>query len=516
MQMTTKIISPRIGLSATCLALLLSGTAHAQTFDPHLQVVPRTEVEAARIKSVTTPTRDFTKAVPFESNQGGAGTVRRTGDQQAFSLSQKNLSFEQAAEFSVGNGLFERIWVTPPSSTIASDGLGPMFNTRACQDCHIKDGRGHAPTGPDDDAGSLVVRLGIPVDPEPADLQAVADYISAKGDPVYGHQFSDLSVAGMTSEGKVTVSWRDADTVTLAGGETVTLRRPEWSLDNLGYGPLDPATKISPRVAPQMIGLGLVEAIPAEDIIALADPQDADGDGISGRANMVWSSEFNQPMLGRFGVRASTPTLRQQAADAFHADIGIASPLHPTPWGDCTQAQTECRNAPDGLSPEQDNLEVSGDSLDLVTFYSRNLGVPARADVDDPQVLHGKQVFYETGCISCHQPSFVTSRLQDRDEQSFQLIWPYSDFLVHDMGAGLDDGLPAGQASGAEWRTPPLWGLGVTHQVSAERNFLHDGRARTLTEAVLWHGGEGKAAKDGFVRLPPEDRAALIAFLESL
>ncbi|MDN5568693.1 MAG: c-type cytochrome [Paracoccus sp. (in: a-proteobacteria)] len=501
---------------ATCLAFLLSGAAQAQVAAPHLDIIPRNAAETARIETVTAPVTDFTKPAPFEANQGGAGTVRRRGDQQAFSLSQKNLSFEQAAEFSVGNGLFERIWVTPPSSTIASDGLGPLFNTRACQDCHIKDGRGHPPTGPDDDAGSLVVRLGIPTDPGPVDLAALRDYVTTNADPVYGHQFSDLSVAGIAAEGRVTVNWRAADRFDLPGGETVTLRRPEWSLDDLGYGPLDPATRISPRVAPQMIGLGLVEAIPAADIIALADPDDADGDGISGRANIIWSPEFEQPMLGRFGVRASTPTLRQQAADAFHNDIGIASPLHPAPWGDCTTAQTECRQAPDGLSAEQDNLEVSGDSLDLVTFYSRNLAVPARADVDDPQVLRGKQMFHELGCTSCHRPSFVTSRLKNRDEQSFQLIWPYSDFLLHDMGPGLDDSLPAGQATGAEWRTAPLWGMGLTQQVSGQKTFLHDGRARSLTEAVLWHGGEAETTRDGFVQLPEKDRAALIAFLESL
>ena len=506
----------RSGVIATCLALLLSGTGLAQVSDPHLSIEPRTRAEATRIATVTEPATDFTAPAPFEANQGGAGTVRRRADPQAFSMPQKNLTFQKDARFNIGNGLFERIWVTPPASTIASDGLGPLFNTRACQDCHVKDGRGHPPAGPDDDAGSLVVRLGIPTDAGPADIKALRDYLSTKGDPVYGHQFSDLSVAGIPSEGRVRVRWRDADSFDLPGGERVTLRRPDWSLKDLGYGPMDPATRISPRVAPQMIGLGLVEAIPASDIIALSDPRDADGDGISGRANIVWSPEYDQPMLGRFGVRASTPTLRQQAADAFHSDIGIASPLHPQPWGDCTPGQTACRAAPDGLSAEQDGLELAGDSLDLVTFYSRNLAVPARADVGDAQVLRGKQVFHQTGCISCHRPSFVTHRLTDRPEQSFQLIWPYSDFLVHDMGPGLADQLPAGQASGAEWRTAPLWGIGMTAQVSGHDTYLHDGRARSLTEAILWHDGEARAARDGFVDLPADDRAALIAFLESL
>ncbi|WP_371328438.1 di-heme oxidoredictase family protein [Paracoccus sp. SM22M-07] len=167
-------------------------------------------------------------------------------------------------------------------------------------------------------------------------------------------------------------------------------------------------------------------------------------------------------------------------------------------------------------STEQDGLELAGDSRDLVTFYSRSLAVPAREDVDDARVVRGKQVFHRTGCIFWHRPSFVTHRLTDRPEQSFQLIRPYSDFVVHDMGPGPADRLPAGQASGAEWRTAPLWGIGMTAQVSGHDTYLHDGRARSLTEVILWHDGEARAARDGFVDLPAEDRAALIAFLESL
>lgn len=475
----------RSGVIATCLAFLLPGTGLAQVSDPHLSIELRTRAEAARIATVTKPATDVTAPALFEANQGGVGTVRRRADPQAFSMPQKNLTFQQDARFNIGNGLFERIWVTPPASTIASDGLGPLFNTRACHDYQVKDGGGHPPAGPDDDGGSMVVRLGIPTDARPADIKALRDCLSTKGDPVYGHRYSDLSVAGIPSEGRV----------------RVTLRRPDWSLQDRGYGQMHSATHISPRVAPQMIGLGLVEAIPASDIIALADPRDADGDGISDRANIGWSPEYDQPMLGRFGVRASNQTLRQQVADASHSDIGIASLLHPQPWGDCTPGQTACRAAPDGLSTEQDGLELAGDSLDLVTFYSRSLAVPARADVGDAQVLRGKQVFHRTGCISCHRPSFVTHRLTDRPEQGFQLIRPHSDFVVHDMGPGPADRLPAGQASGAEWRTAPLWGIGMTAQVSGHDTYLHDGRARSLTEAILRHDGEARASRDGFVDL---------------
>ena len=500
----------------TLLLCAFAGPGPAQSVadiaEPHLHIVPRTETDAARVAAITAPATTFAAAERFESNEGGAGSVRRRGDAEAFSQPQADLDFAQRADFAVGNGLFERLWVTAPASTLASDGLGPMFNARACQDCHVKDGRGHAPADPADDATSLVVRLGVPEVP----VDDLTRYLGAGPDPVYGHQVSDASIAGVPAEARVEVTWRDATRFDLPGGETVTLRRPDWRLADLAYGPLDPHTATSPRVAPQMIGLGLVEAIPAADILAHADPDDLDGDGISGRPNVVWSPEYETWMLGRYGVRATTPTLRQQAADAFDVDIGIASPLRPDPAGDCTAAQAECRNARHGSDAEQGGYEISGDSLDRVTFYTRNLGVPKRAEVDDARVLRGKELFHAAGCPSCHVPKFVTHRLADRPEQSFQLIWPYSDFLLHDMGPGLADGLPAGQASGAEWRTPPLWGIGLTEQVSGHGQYLHDGRARSLSEAILWHDGEGRAARDRYATLTAADRAALEAFLESL
>ena len=272
---------------------------------------------------------------------------------------------------------------------------------------------------------------------------------------------------------------------------------------------------LSPRVAPAMIGLGLIEAIPAADILAQTDPDDRNRDGISGRANIVWSREFDQPMLGRFGLKAGSPTVNDQSAAAFHGDIGISTPLYPQPWGDCTETQTTCQTAPHGDGDAR-GQEVDVEGLGLVTFYSRNLAVPARRDVKDPTVLRGKQVFYETGCAGCHTPKFVTNRLVDQPEQSFQLIWPYSDLLLHDMGEGLADGRPEARATGREWRTPPLWGIGLTKQVSAQARFLHDGRARSLLEAILWHGGEASLQKERVIALSKADRVALIQFLESL
>jgi CxxC motif-containing protein (DUF1111 family) len=227
--------------------------------------------------------------------------------------------------------------------------------------------------------------------------------------------------------------------------------------------------------------------------------------------------EFGTPMLGRFGLKGGAPTVREQSAGAFAGDMGLSTPLHPDPWGECTSAQPGCIDASHGQEPDiRDGLEVDAESLDLVTFYSRNLGVPERRTVDDPQVLRGKAVFYATGCQSCHTPKHVTHRLDGQPEQSFQLIWPYTDLLLHDMGPGLADNRPEDRATGLEWKTPPLWGIGLTEQVSGHSQYLHDGRARSLLEAILWHGGEAQAQRDAVAALSSEDREALLAFLGSL
>ena len=481
--------------------------------DPHLNLIPRTEAEQARINSVTAPAASFNAAEQFEQNQAGAATVRARIDDEAFSQHSANISFEQELEFKLGNGLFKKLWVFSPASTLASDGLGPLHNARSCQRCHIKDGRGHPPRGPDDSAVSMFLRISIP-SAAPDEMAEVHDYIGTVPDPNYGNQLQDFSPPGIPPEYEFSVSYEEFE-IALSGGETVTLRQPTYEARNLGYGPLHADAMLSPRVAPAMIGLGLLEAIPAADILANVDEEDANEDGISGRANLVWSLEYDQIMLGRFGLKAGMPTVHEQSAAAFSGDVGISTPLYPEPWGECTDAQTACQDAPHGDGDVR-VTEIDQPNMDLVTFYSRNLGVPARRDLDDPQVLRGKQVFYDTGCTSCHTPKFVTHRLTDRPEQSFQLIWPYSDLLLHDMGEGLADNRPEARATGREWRTPPLWGIGLTKQVSDQAGYLHDGRARTLTEAILWHGGEAQSARDTVVQLPPKDRAALIRFLEGL
>ncbi|KAJ54363.1 thiol oxidoreductase [Actibacterium mucosum KCTC 23349] len=481
--------------------------------EPHLSIIPRTEAEAARIAAVTAPTTRFDAPEPFETHPAGKATKFDALNRNAFSFASANMSFERELDFKVGNGFFRKLWVTAPASTVSSDGLGPIYNARACQRCHIKDGRGHPPEDGDDAGVSMFLRVSIPDEVSGLNAEALS-YLANVPEPTYGTQIQDKSIAGVPAEGRMQVTY-EPEVVTLGDGTQVTLRKPTYQLGDPAYGPLHPQARLSPRVAPQMIGLGLLEAIPEADIMALADPEDANGDGISGKANRVWSEEYQQWMLGRFGLKAGAPTIRAQSAGAFSGDMGLSTPLHPDAWGECSAVQTDCRAAPDG-SDAPEHVEVSAQVLDLVTFYSRNLAVPARRDLDAPQVLRGKQLFSDAGCQSCHRPKFVTHRLTDQPEQSFQLIWPYTDMLLHDMGEGLADNRREWLADGREWRTPPLWGIGMTKTVSEHSFFLHDGRARNMLEAILWHGGEAEAARETVRQMPAVDRAALIAFLESL
>ncbi len=500
-------------LAVVCFGLNpLAGFAQTLT-DDHLNTLPRTVQEAQRIQAITQSPTDFSRPQKFEENSGGAASVRARETADAFSSASGNIPFDRELDFKVGNGVFRKIWVSSPSSTLASDGLGPLYNARSCQRCHIKDGRGHAPDDNDGNAVSFLMRISIPTDTTTAASQ-IKGYLARAADPNYGGQIQDVGVAGHKAEAQIKLTYTEFD-IPLAGGEAATLRQPNYALTDLAYGAIDPNAGMSPRVAPQMIGLGLLEAIPTADILANADANDTNGDGISGRPNIVWSKEFQKPMLGRFGLKAGVPTLRQQSAAAFSGDIGISTSMFPNPFGNCTQAQQDCRNAPHGDQDER-VFEVDDATLDLVTFYSRNLGVPKRRNVGDATVLRGKELFHSSQCAACHTPKFVTHRLKDQPEQNFQLIWPYTDMLIHDMGDGLADNVPEGSANGHEWRTPPLWGIGLTETVSGHTEFLHDGRARSLLEAVLWHGGEAQAAKDRVVEMSPTDRAALIKFLESL
>lgn len=501
--------------TATLLLALTLTAGIGMAQDAPLKRSYHSDDEIARVEAVTRPTVDFSKPETFEVMQGGAGTTRKIVNADAFSHSMANLTFADEETFKLGNGLFRKLWVSAPSSTQASDGLGPLFNARACQSCHLKDGRGHPPENGETSSVSMFLRLSVPPQDGPAEEAIARSEVKTYPEPVYGGQLQESAVPGLAGEGRMVIEYSPLP-VTLGDGTVVELRAPNYAIADLGYGPMADDVLMSPRVSPQMIGLGLLEAIAAEDIVNRQDADDWNGDGISGRANYATDPKSGTVMLGRFGWKAGAPTIMAQSADAFAGDIGISTPLHNTPYGDCTESQTACLQAATG---EQERLGVSeapDPVLDLVTRYSQTLGVPARRDVDDPAVLRGKAAFYGAGCIACHTPKFVTSREAPNKAHQFQLIWPYTDLLLHDMGEGLADHRPEGLADGYEWRTPPLWGIGLTETVSGHTYFLHDGRARNLTEAILWHGGEAQMARDSFADMTAEERADLIRFLESL
>lgn len=493
------------------LALLVATPAFAQTLDDrHLPVAAMPADTRAALVASLLPPDDPHSLAAAETLPGGSATVPFTAKDDAFSQPSAGLAEDRLHSFNRGNGLFRKLWIAAPSEIPASDGLGPVYNARSCQACHLKDGRGHTPEGPTDDSISMILRLSHLGGDTP---EGITDWIATQSDPTYGGQLQDFAAPGQMAEGRIEITYTETP-VTLADGTLVSLRAPSYALADPAYGPPADDLLISPRIAPQMIGLGLLEAIPAADILALADPDDSDHDGISGRPQIVPSVAYGVPMLGRFGLKAGAATIRDQTAAALAMDMGLSNPLYPDPWGDCTTLQTACRTAPHGQG--DDGLEVDVERLDMLTFYARNLGVPARRGADDPTVLQGKAIFTATGSAACHQPSFVTLSLTDQPEQSAQAIWPYTDLLLHDMGPGLADNRPEGRASGSEWRTPPLWGVGLTETVSGHTQFLHDGRARTLLEAILWHGGEAKAQRDAVAAMAAEDRAALLAFVGSL
>ena len=271
---------------------------------------PGSKAEKARIAAVTRPTSDFSEAEKFEQNQGGGATVYKPLNTSIFSHPSGNMAFEKQLDFKVGDGIFRKIWVSAPSSTLSSDGLGPLFNSRSCQGCHLKDGRGGPPAA-GEQAVSLFLRLSVPPQDEAQRSVLAKGEAALIGDPTYGTQLQNFAIQGHQPEGDMAIEYEEVP-VTLADGEVVNLRRPTYSVANLKYGPMHPEIMLSPRVASPMIGLGLLEAIPEEDILAWADPDDKDGDGISGRPNRVWDSVKGGLSLGRFGWKAGEPTVRRR------------------------------------------------------------------------------------------------------------------------------------------------------------------------------------------------------------
>jgi CxxC motif-containing protein (DUF1111 family) len=414
-------------------------------------------------------------------------------------LAQPAANLEDRAPFFTGDSLFNQVWVTAPASTTARDGLGPTFNTRSCAGCHFRDGRGRPPLEEGGTLESMLIRISVAGQDE---------HGGPLGDPSYGDQIQIDSLDGVPAEAKVRVYW-EQEHGAYDDGIPYTLRNPRYEYGDLTFGPFAPGFRESGRSAPHMSGLGLLEAIPEEVLRAWADPDDADGDGISGRLNSVWDESSQAMRPGRFGWKAEQPTVRQQVAGALNGDMGITSPIFGQQ--NCPAPQVECAAAPNGGEPE-----ISAENFDKLVFYSATLAPPTRPDHDDPKVLRGREWMRDLGCTSCHKEAVETGAHPTIPELSFQKIRPYSDLLLHDMGEGLSDGRPVFGATGREWRTPPLWGIGRVKVVNGHQLFLHDGRARGFAEAILWHGGEAEDAKEAFRSLPADERQALVRFLESL
>ncbi|WP_269531063.1 di-heme oxidoredictase family protein [Chitinimonas sp. BJYL2] len=439
---------------------------------------------------------------PAERLPGGETTVFETG-RNAFALPAANLDDRQLRDFTVGNAFFRGNWVEAPASTAARDGLGPHFIARSCGACHGEDGRGAPPAFENglqaEQPVALLFRLSIPGNSPRG---------GPRPEPRYGEQFNNNAISGVQPEGQVRIRYEEIDGY-FADGERYTLLKPHYMLSDLAYGPLHPQTMISPRIAPQMTGLGLLEAIRESDILANARAQAAAGGSVRGKPNRVWDAFQQRLVIGRFGWKANTGSIAHQTAAAFNGDIGITSPHFPNE--DCRPTQTDCRKAPRGGKPE-----IGHRLLDQVILYSRTQAVPAMRQPDNPQVRRGRELFHAAQCATCHTPRYVTGEFKALPQLGKQTIYPYTDLLLHDMGEGLADNRPDHLARGRDWKTPPLWGLGLVPVVNGHTRYLHDGRARNLLEAVLWHGGEAEPAKQQVLKLSKQDRENLVQFLQSL
>lgn len=421
--------------------------------------------------------------LPASSPRSGGDTTIFDQTTSAFSNPAPNLSAEDLQHHLAGDVAFEATFVTPPAKVNA--GLGPVFNNRSCNACHIKDGRGLPVTGEGAQGSMALVRVST------AESATLAEDAPIPV-PGLGTQLQDHSVFGVAAEATVQLAWTEEPGSYPGDGAKYSLRRPKLVIELADGKPLPADVLTSLRIPPPVFGLGLLEAVPEATLLALEDPHDADGDGVSGRTNRVWDEEGQRTVVGRFGWKSNQPQLTQQAAAAYLNDIGVESSLF-----------------------FEQEPELSNTTLDAAAFYTRTLAVPARRDVNDPDVLRGEQVFSQLGCASCHVAELTTgpSPLLAVADQRIQ---PFTDLLLHNMGFDLADGRPDFVASGTEWRTPPLWGVGLAARVLVGAAFLHDGRARTLEEAVLWHGGEAESAREKFRGAKAGDRAALLAFLESL
>ncbi|MDZ7856959.1 MAG: di-heme oxidoredictase family protein [Sphaerotilus sp.] len=444
---------------------------------------------------------------------GGDTTVWADG-RNAFSFPLATLSDEERARFAVGNSFFRRNWVEAPASTKARDGLGPHFIARSCGGCHVQDGRGAPPElfkriGPagQEQPVALLMRLSVPGTPEA--------HAGVVPEPTYGDQFNNSAIPGVKPEGQVTIR-QVPIRGRFADGTPYVLRKPLYGFKDLGYGPMRADVMASPRIAPQLAGVGLLEAIAERDILANAAEQAAAQGPIKGQPNRVWDAFAGEARVGRFGWKANVASLAHQTAGAFLGDIGITSSKHPQQA--CTGAQADCRTAVPG--GHDGAPEIDDRTLGDVVFYQATLAPAARRRADDPQVQRGQVLFQQAQCAACHRPSYTTGEppfpALASPKVVGQRIWPYTDLLLHDLGEALADGRPDFAASGRQWKTPPLWGVGLIRGVNGHQRLLHDGRADGVLEAILWHGGEAEASRQQVLKFSRRDRDALVKFVESL
>lgn len=421
---------------------------------------------------------------------GGSQTIFDKGA-GAFSSAFPNINSNRSKVHNTGDAAFGSTFVSAPAPI--NPGLGPIFNNVSCTSCHISDGRGKPPVNGEQNS-SMLIRLSIEGENEHGGPLAV---------PGFGIQLQPRNIFGVQPEASFRITYSEI-TGAFADGTTYSLQNPTYWIEN-SYIPMPANYMFSARIAPPVFGLGLLEAISESDILSRADELDADGNGISGKANYVWDELKKEKVLGRFGWKANNPSILQQSAGAYSEDMGITNFIFPK---ESSYGQSQFSS--------QDVYDVSDSLLQSVSFYIRTLAVPARRNADDAAVLKGKQIFREANCVGCHIPKSTTQTNVAFSEVSNQTIYPYTDLLLHDMGEGLADHRPDFEASGSEWRTAPLWGIGLTKVVNGHNNFLHDGRARSLMEAILWHSGEADNAKEYVLKLSKTDRDALIKFLESL
>ena len=427
----------------------------------------------------------------YDDQLSGGDATTFDATSKAFGSAFENMSAYDEHVHEVGDLIFSQSFVTAPNPI--HSGLGPIFNNTSCASCHHNDGIGLPTAG--DAQSSLLMRISLPGTDANGGPLAV---------PGYGLQIQDKAAYGIAPEAKVNINYT-YETFSFDDGETYELRTPVYTLSNL-YTPISGSYLLSPRLAPPMIGLGLLEAVPESQIVANADPNDANGDGIKGRANYVYDVTTKSIQLGRFGWKANTASIITQVATAFNQDMGLTSHVLPV---ESSSGQSQ----DDKL---KDDPELPDTTLSAVKFYAQTLAVPARRNTTDATVKRGEKLFILSKCADCHKQTLTTGVNVAFPAVSNQVIHPYTDMLVHNMGAGLADNRPDFKAGGQDWRTAPLWGLGLFPVINNPGYYLHDGRARTLVEAIMWHGGEAAVSQSYFSHMSKADRNAVLKFLGSL